>query len=42
MMNKKGKGKKGPKLGIMVMVSDTPMGKAYKNAEKKVKRGKRK
>lgn len=35
-----GKGKKGPKLGIMIMVSDTPMGKAYKKAEKKVKKKK--
>lgn len=40
MMNKKGKGKKGPKLGIIVMVGDTPMGKAYGKAEKKMKKGK--
>ena len=40
MHGKMGKGKKGPKLGIMIMVSDTPMGKAYKKAEKKVKKKK--
>lgn len=42
MMNKKGKGKKGPKLGIIVMVGDTPMGKAYGKAEKKMKKGRKK
>lgn len=42
MMNKKGKGKKGPKLGIIVMVGETPMGKAYNKAEKKMKKGKKK
>ena len=42
MMNKKCKGKKGTKLGIIVMVGDTPMGKAYGKAEKKMKKGRKK
>jgi hypothetical protein len=39
-MQAKGKGKKKgkPAFGIMVMVTDTPMGKAYKKAAKKGKK----
>lgn len=37
-MGKKGKGK--PTLGIMIAITDTPVGKAYKKAEKKMKKKK--
>jgi len=39
---KMAKGKKGPKLGIMIKVGDTPMGKAYGKAKKEMKKGKKK
>jgi hypothetical protein len=39
---KMSKGKKAPKLGIMIMVGETPMGKAYGKAKKQMKKGKKK
>jgi len=41
MMDKKGKKKGKPAFGIMVVMTETPIGKAYKKAEKKM-RGKKK
>jgi hypothetical protein len=38
MKAKKGKGKGKPAFGIMVMMTETPMGKAYKKAMKKGKK----
>lgn len=38
---KKGKGKGKPAFGIMIAVTETPVGKAYKKAEKKNKKGKK-
>ena len=43
MHGKMGKGKKGkgkPTLGIMIAITDTPVGKAFKKAEKKMKKKK--
>jgi hypothetical protein len=34
---KKSKGKMKPKFGIMIAITDSPVGKAYKKAEKKMK-----
>ena len=39
---KMGKGKGKPAFGIMIAITDSPVGKAYKKAEKKIKKGKRK
>jgi hypothetical protein len=41
MHGKKGKGKGKPAFGIMIAITDSPVGKAYKKAEKKMK-GKKK
>ena len=42
MHGKMGKGKKGkPAFGIMIAITDTPVGKAYKKAEKKNKKGRK-
>jgi len=38
MKAKKGKGKGKPMFGIMVAMTETPMGKAYKKAMKKGKK----
>ena len=38
MKAKKGKGKDTPTFGIMVMMTETPIGKAYKKAMKKGKK----
>jgi len=38
MKAKKGKGKAKPVFGIMVAMTETPMGKAYKKAMKKGKK----
>ena len=38
MKAKKGKGKGKPAFGIMVAMTETPMGKAYKKAMKKGKK----
>ena len=35
---KKGKGKGKPAFGIMIAITDTPVGKAYKKAMKKGKK----
>lgn len=39
---KKGKGKGKPTFGIMIAITESPVGKAYKKAEKQVKKGKKK
>jgi len=36
MHGKKGKGKGKPAFGIMIAITDSPVGKAYKKAEKKM------